>query len=157
MKRILLYVLILAAAVWAPVDGSDVGKLQPVQLVSLYKDEETVVLETDTQDRGIGATVDQAFENLEKTTPAIIYLDTADYLLVSEDALEYVGELDRYLKKSVRICLQETPLDPVSASEYLRAQQGLPRLNRWQPGNDLPVLRQFEKRFILSKKDEKRY
>lgn len=157
MKRILLYVAVLAAVLWIPVDGSDVGKLQPVQLVSLYKDGEMVVIETDTQDRGVGATVDAAFENLEKTTPAIIYLDTADYLLVSQDALEHVPELDRYLKSNVWICLEESPLDPVAASKYLRAQEGLPRLKQWQAGAELPVLRQFEKRLILSKKSEKRY
>ena len=50
MKRVVIYILALAAALLVPLRGTDVGKLQPVGLVQLYKEGETVVIVTDTGD-----------------------------------------------------------------------------------------------------------
>ena len=152
--RLLLYIGILAAVFFVPVQKADVGQLRPVQLVSMYTEGQAIVIETDTEDLGVGVTVDEAFDNLEKTTPAIIYLDTADYLLVTEDALEYVDQLNVYLKENVQICRQEEPLDPIQTSKYLSVQGKLPKLKSWQEGAQLPVLKQFGERLFLIEKSE---
>lgn len=102
MKTI-LYILIIILTLAAPVKRLDVAKLQPVEAIALYTEQDTVVLLTDTEDTGRGKTAQQALENLKATTAAVIYLDTAEYLLVAEDAASYAEELKPYLKSSVKI------------------------------------------------------
>lgn len=119
MKRIVSYIVLLAAAFAVPLRGTDVGKLQPVGLIQLYKEGESVVIITDSGDSGIGETVQAAFENLEETTAGVIFLDTADFLIMRPELLEAVSELEGYLKPSVRICFAKERIDPKQAAEYL--------------------------------------
>lgn len=128
MKRIVIYILALAAALLVPLRGTDVGKLQPVGLVQLYKEDKTVVIVTDTGDSGRGDTAKAAFENLEATTSGIIFLDTADYLLISKSAIDEIVGLKAYLKPSVRVCLAEADIDPVQAAEYLAVHRPVIKL-----------------------------
>jgi hypothetical protein len=99
--RKLLYAAILLAVFFAPVRRVDIAKLQPVEAVALYVQDNVVVLETDTESIGVGKTVDEAFRNLKECTPAVIYLDTARYLLVSENAKELQNQIYPYLKENV--------------------------------------------------------
>lgn len=101
--KILIYILIIALSLLAPVDRLDVAKLQPVEAVAVSVVNNQVVLETDTEDIGIGQTAKAALENLKETTPAVIYLDTANYLLVEKGAEAHGKELMAYLKPSVRV------------------------------------------------------
>ena len=156
MKRILLYIVILAAMLIVPVKRLDVGKLRPVQVVSLYKDDGRVVIETDTGDFGIGATATQALRNMEETTVGVIYLDTARYLLLTKNAEDAGEELRSVLKPDTRICYIEPEIDLEEAGGYLAAHGDLPRLCRWKKGEDLPVLTTFRKRLTFLKKVEKR-
>ncbi len=119
MKRIAGYILALAAAVAVPMRGTDVGKLQPVGLIQIYKEGESLVIITDSGDSGVGTTIQEAFENLEDTTPGVIFLDTADFLLVSREVGSQIKEVEGYLKPSVRICVAQERVDPKQASEYL--------------------------------------
>lgn len=154
MKKILLYIGIFALTMLAPVQSADVGKLRPVQLISMFTKGNEIVIETDTGDSGAGETVREAFDELERTTPAIIYLDTADYLLVTESALEYVTQLDVYLKDTIRMCRQEVPVDTKQAAQYLSVHGELPRLKSWEKGADLPVLDVIEKKVFLIEKSK---
>ena len=72
MKRILLYVLVMAAALIVPVKSNDVGKLRPVQAVMVSREAGSVIIRTDTDDTGTGTDVLSALENLKATTPAVI-------------------------------------------------------------------------------------
>ena len=119
MKRIVVYILALAAAMMVPVERTDVGKLQPVELVQIYKESEQVIIVTDTGDSGQGNGVEAAFKDLKETTAGIIFLDTADYLLVSESAIAEVPALREYLKSDVRVCKAEKGIDLVQAAEFL--------------------------------------
>ena len=154
MKRILIYIGILAALIAAPVERSDIGKLRPVQVVSVYKERNWVVMETDTEDKGYGGTVRQALQNLKDTSSGIIYLDTADYLLVGRDMEAAAEELRQELKDNVRLCIAAKPLDLASVSRYLSVQGDLPKLKAWSEGEELPVLSTFENSLIFLKKVE---
>lgn len=150
MKRIAIYIAILVALWFIPVKDADVGKLQPVEVVSVYRDQGQIVMETDTEDRGIGTTVEDALKNMKDTTPGIIYLDTAEYLLLSEDAVDTVEQLRTILKKSVQICVAETGIDLALAARYLPAHGKLPQLKHWQQGMDLPYLTKSQNRLKLT-------
>ena len=99
--RILLYIVILVAMLFAPVTRLDIAKLEPVEAVAVTIEEGNVRLETDTGSVGQGKTVSQALEDLKTNATLIIYLDTAQYLLVDDGAEETSEELRKYLSKSV--------------------------------------------------------
>ena len=54
MKRIIIYIVILAAVIAAPVKQQNIGSMKPVRGVSVYKEDDWAIVETDTEDRGIG-------------------------------------------------------------------------------------------------------
>ena len=74
--------------VLSPFQGTDIGKLRPAQWVYLSRQEDTVALETDMGDRGEGADVISALEDLRRSAPGELFLETADYALISREALE---------------------------------------------------------------------
>ncbi len=101
--KILLYVLLIALSLLAPVQRLDVAKLQPVEAVAVYVKEGEVVLLTDTEDTGRGETAMEALADMKENTIGIIYLDTAEYLLVAPGAEAYADELLSNLKPSVKV------------------------------------------------------
>lgn len=131
--RVILYVLILALLFLAPVERLDVARLEPVQTVAVSVKEDAVLLETDTQNAGRGTDVDSALENLEQTTPGVIYLDTAQYLLVTEDAVAYVEGLRQYLHPCVKVSLWDGEGSVQEAAKYLGVRKDLPELRDWKP------------------------
>lgn len=149
-KQWLLYGLLFVAAVLAPVEGTDVGKLHPVQAVSIGYYNEQVILKTDTGEIGRGENPELALKNLKQTAPAVIYLDTAEYLLIEDNALELVTQIEEILKSNVRICQIEPQIEVDKAAKYLRVHGELPKLKQWNTGENLPVLTMENERIILS-------
>ena len=154
MKRTILYIGILALIVAAPVKPMDIEKLRPVQIVSVYKENSWTVIETDTEDKGIGGTAKQALQNMKDTSDGVIYLDTAEYLLVTKDTEEATREIMEELKPSVRMCMTTGVEDLKQAVLYLKAHAGLPKLKAWVNGAELPVLSKFGESLIFLKKVE---
>ena len=149
MKRIVIYILALAAALLVPLRGTDVGKLLPVGLIQLYKEGENIVIVTDTGDSGSGSSVQAAFLNLEETTAGVVFLDTADYLLVSRSAEDAVPTLKDYLKPTVRVCYAEADIDPVQAAEFLEVHRPAVRLKEHGMQNNVQTLSSVNGRLIL--------
>ena len=150
MKRCVLYAAVLILCFFVPVKGTDVARLRPVETVMLYSQNGEIVIRTDTNDFGIGKDSLVAFENIKATTPGIIYLDTADYLLISEDVMDEVEPLRKYLKKDVRLFQFTGEVDPAEASRYLSIHGNGPKLKSWHIGQSLPKVTAVEKRLILS-------
>ena len=75
---------------------------------------------------------------MKETTPATIYLDTAQYLIVSEEKL--LEELRPYLKDRIRVCMftGNPPMDKVS--KFLAAHTEDTNLRDWKYGTVLPML-----------------
>ena len=129
--RILLYIVILALLLVAPVERLDVAKLQPVQTVAIHVTGGEVVLQTDTKDKGQAETLQAAIDDLEENTPGVIYLDTAEYLLVTEEAVSYVEELENYLHPSVKVSLWDGEGSVEEAAKFLGVRRDLPTLKQW--------------------------
>lgn len=140
--RTVLYIMVLVLLLFAPVKRLDVARLEPVQTVAIYTEPGAVVLETDTGNRGRGESVNAALENLEQTTPGVIYLDTAEYLLVSKDALSYVEDLRQYLNPRVKVSLWDGDGSVTDAAKYLAIRSDLRELGNWDP----QVQKKVEKR-----------
>ncbi len=149
MKKLVIYLLLLAATVALRPESADIGKLRPVQLVSVYREDEWIVVETDTEDLGRGIDVDDAIRNLKETTAGVIYLDTADYLLVREDIQTLIPQIANHLKGKVRVCITEGGIPLTDASEYLAAHPPRSQIQDWKSGKPLETLQQERERIIL--------
>ena len=132
--KYILYAVILGLLFLAPVERLDIGQLVPVQTVAIYTELGAVVLETDTNNIGRGSSVSKALQNLEDSTPGVIYLDTAEYLLVSSDAQSYVEALQQYLNPSVLVSMWDGEAEVETAAKHLSVMEDLPKLKQWKPG-----------------------
>ena len=149
MKKILCYLAILALVCAVPVERADVGKLRPIQTVSLSRKGKLVTLRTDTGDMGAGSTALQALSNLKATTAGIVYLDTAQFLLLTENAQDDAEELRQVLHDNVKLCIAEETIQPAEVTQYLSSHEILPKLKNWQQEMPLPVLIQLGERLLL--------
>lgn len=140
MKAWILYALILSATLFAPVKKADVAQLRPIEVIYIYKDADAVVLKTDTEDIGIGTDVETALQDMKLTSPARIYLDTAEYLLIGEGAQEDAMQLKGILKNSVQLCAAGAELELKEVAKYLPVHSDLPDFQDWEAGEKLPVL-----------------
>lgn len=152
----IFYILALGAALLFPVERSDVGKLQPIEVVCLYIKDGYTVIETDTGDIGKGATVSMALEDLKNTTPGIVYLDTAEYLLIGDNAEELVPEIGQYLKKNVKLCGAQSGIDPAKAAPFLDVHNPEITLRMWKQGMDTDYLTEENESLRLVKKESEK-
>ena len=129
--RILLYIGILALLLLAPVQRLDVAKLEPVQTVAMSVADGEVVLETDTKNKGQGNTLQAAVKNLKENTPGVIYLDTAQYLLITEAAAEYVPELAQHLHSRTKVSFWDGQGSVEQAAKFLAVRSDLTSLKYW--------------------------
>ena len=149
MKKIILYVLLLGVVLMKPHRGEDVGKLLPVEVIKMYKIGETLVIDTDPGATGKGATVDEAVANLKNTAAGVIFLDTADYLLIDETSKDAVPALELYLKPAVRVCEVEGEVDLKKTSEFLSVHRPSAKLKDKQGGMASEILMMEDGRLIL--------
>lgn len=149
MKKYILYIGILAALLAVPAEKSDVGRLLPVEAISIYKGEGTVRIETDTGNVGTGEDLEMAYQDLCRSAPAEIFLDTADYLILRGEGAELIEQLRWYLKPGIRVCGSGETVDLASAAEYLSIHVPGKRLKDIHTGTGLEVLTQTETGFWL--------
>lgn len=151
MKRLALYVLILALVWLVPVQSTDVAKLQPVEVIAIYQTEDTVYLLTDTGDYGVGKDALTALANMKQTSLGVIYLDTAEYLLIGEGAHSATEQLRQELKPFVMLCEVAGKVDLVQVAKYLDVHGKLPHLRNWHGKKTLPILAAQNGRMTLQK------
>ena len=102
--KTLLYIIILAAVLFVPVTRLDIAKLEPVEAVAVYLEDGLVKLRTDCESMGVGETALEALQDLKEKALSVIYLDTAKFLLVGENAQQAAAELGQYLRDNIKIC-----------------------------------------------------
>ena len=129
--RKVLYVALLIPLFFVPLHRVNIADLLPVEAVAIYMDGDQVVLETDTGNKGSGETVEKAVAALKENTPAVVYLDTAKYLLISPDATELIEAIIPYLKTSAKVCVCQAAGRVKDMVEYLEIQRDLPHLKNF--------------------------
>lgn len=103
--------------------GTDIGDLEPVALVRITANEARVRIITDTGAEGTGETLDDAIADLHASASGEIFLDTAQYLLVDENCVDYLPRLYDHLRPTCRICLAQADTDPEAAAKYLQVHR----------------------------------
>lgn len=149
MKQIWIY-LVTALGLMLLTNGTDAAKLAPAQVVCVQTGEGVVTVRTDLGDMGRGADLREAFSDLEATTPAKVFLDTADYLLVDKTAKKYLPEMRQWLKGDCRVCEVGEIEDLLGAAAYLDAHPPTTKLRDLIAAEmPLPYLTENEGRFCL--------
>ena len=139
MRRIIIYCIILSGILLIPVERMEIRDLEPIQAVWMYLEDGNIVLETVTEDVGRGESVQKALEDMKTKSSGIVYLDTAQFLLVSENAQEQVAALAKYLKDEVKIGLWEGG-DLIEAARYMQSHKIGVKLGKWSREVKLPKL-----------------
>lgn len=151
MKRILLWAAALGAVVFfARVEpsGQNISTLQPVQVLIVSVNGE-IRLQTDTGDEGFGNSVASALAQVRANASGEVFLDTADYLLISDVAI--LEEIRPYLRPSCRICLFEGEPDMEKLGDYLKHHDpGVSLKDCTAEQVELPILRIHEGRMELA-------
>lgn len=133
--RKVLYAALLIPLFFVPLNRVNVADLLPIEAVAVYRDGNQVVLETDTEHKGTGENAEKALIALKENTPAVVYLDTAEYLLVAPDAAEEAEALRPHLKPSVKVCVYNAAGKVKDTAKYLEIHRDLPTLKTWKKEN----------------------
>lgn len=133
--RKVLYAALLIPLLFVPLNRVNVADLLPIEAVAVYMEGNQVVLETDTEHKGFGENGGKALAALKENTPAVIYLDTAEYLLVAPDAVEQAESLFPYLKSTVKVCVCEAAGKVKDTAKYLQIHGKLQPLKTWKKEN----------------------
>lgn len=149
MKRFWIMAAAVAAlAFLSPAGEGDVGDLLPVELLYVYMEEGVVHLETDDGQWGVGNSLSTALEDLHATSPGRVFLETADYLVVTREAIPLLSELMKVLRPAARVCVAET-IDR-NAAAYLAAHEPDVTLGELRSGSSIiPVLTFTEGRYHI--------
>lgn len=106
MRRWMIYVAVVGLALLLkPKDVMDVGELLPVELLYISREAGSIRAETDTGAVGTGRTLEEALEDLTQTAPGAIFLETADYLIVTDRTVNLLPRLTQILRPATQVCL----------------------------------------------------
>lgn len=151
MKKWLIMVLVLLIFAVLPTSGTELGELHPVSLLMIQTQGKQIQLYTDTLDRGNGETLDAALKNLEDTTPGHLFLDTVEYLILTEQTRYLIPQLKQLLRPGVVVCMGEGELDVQALPEYLKTHTPQTSLRDADEKTPLQKLSNSEERFFLEK------
>lgn len=148
MKRWLLYGAAIALLGLSPLQGVDLGKLIPVETVWLSEQNGQVYILTDAGDEGVGTDVQTALNNLQDTASGIVFLETADYVIVETGGEELLEQLHSVLRPSSMICTADKQPELEEATEFLGAHEPHLTLRQWRVERSaLPQLQGEKGRF----------
>lgn len=150
MKRwwILLGIAAMACLL-SPFQGTDVGKLRPAQWVYLSRDGETVLVRTDLGDLGKGGGVGEALGDLMESAPGALFLDTADYILVSPECADLLPNMGGWVRGAAEVYVTAASPDEETGA-FLEAHRGKTLLRDCMLGTQaLSVLTRDGERWIL--------
>lgn len=108
---------------WMPFQGTDVADLQPAELIYVYSDGKQLVVQTDAGSMGIGKDPAAAFEDLQNSADASVFLETADYLLLTADTRSLTPELCDYLRPGCGVCLLDGEAELSDITDFLKTHE----------------------------------
>lgn len=101
-----------------PHPARDIAKLEPVQLVYIYKEMDHLCIETDTDHRGAGRDILEAASDLRSKADGEIFLETAEFLLLEED-VTVTADFFTLLRPGAGVVYTRERPDLTAAAEYL--------------------------------------
>ena len=137
MKKWLYAAALLALGLLTrlPHPARDIAKLEPVQLVYIYKEMDHLCIETDTDHRGAGRDILEAAADLRSKADGEIFLETAEFLLLEED-VTVTADFFTLLRPGAGVVYTRERPDLTAAAEYLSIhspEHTLRELRTYQP------------------------
>lgn len=147
MRRWMIYVAAAAVAIaLKPGDMKDVGVLIPVELLYINREAGFIRAETDTGDVGTGRSLEEALKNLTDSAPGQIFLETADYLIVTERAAYLLPQLAQVLRPAAEVCIGVNA--DAQAAPFLKAHPSRVTMKDIKAGwREIPVLIRSKERY----------
>lgn len=131
MKKWLLGGLLVLAVLYSG-RGQDVARLQPVEVLRIGMDGENFVVEVDTGERGAGASLADAVEDLQESASAVVFLDTAEYALIQDGCDVGAESLLQFLRPSCMVCYEAGTADLTKVGDFFRVHRpGVTLLECW--------------------------
>ena len=150
MKRWQVYGLMLAAFLIIRTNlfvGTDVGKLLPVELLLIERDNATFRIRSDTVAAGEGDTIIAAINDMKETSPGEVFLDTADYVLIRDGLEDILPELMHHLRPASNVYILQGDADLSELSAYLRIHSTQQTLRDYCSGEvELSILKVEQER-----------
>ena len=137
-KRIWLAAL---ALLLLPRRGTEGGKLLPVETLLIEKQAGQYRVSTDTVNTGRGDSLEKAVDALRAEAPGILFLDTADYVLLTGEAEDCMEKLQDYVRPGTRVYKLEGTAELSEIGPFLKTHGPDAPLYRLQKGKlQLPKL-----------------
>ena len=119
-------------------------------MLYIQKESGLIQIQTDTGVLGKGNTLTTALQNAEKTAMGRIFLDTVDYVLVTERTKSMVPELQGILRPSVHLVLANGPMELADMPKFLKIHKPKTTIKDWLTGKtDLSRLMTAGERYYL--------
>ena len=127
MKRLLI---LLLAVLLLRVEHTavDISALEPVELLEVTEEAGMIRIRTDTGSSGVGADLGAALEDLNAGAAAVVFPDTADFLVVDDAGARLLPELAQILRPACRICRVKVSEDLEAAASWLKLHPPQERL-----------------------------
>ena len=106
MKKVIwLVAVIVTVAITGllPFAGTDIAKLHPVEVLIVSRSEDGLLLQTDSGMLGTGKNIEEALQTLRLSSAGNIFLDTANYLLISLDCTGEIVTLWNYVRPACQV------------------------------------------------------
>ena len=142
MKRWRICLGVLAVLLLLPSGHrTDVGKLEPAEILYIYAEDGAAMAATDTGSVGMARDLSGAMRNLKESAAGTVFLDTVDYVLVTEETKELLRELEQDLRPGTKVVLTTGPLEFENLSRFLHIHNPKLRLCDYLAGQrELPKL-----------------
>lgn len=131
--------------------GKDLGNLKPVQLVQVTTCNGKVRIRTDTGSMGQGMTVAEAVTDLQNGADGTVFLETADFLLVTALTTRFLPELGDFLRPGTEIARISSYVDGETAAKYLSAHHPAVTLRQAKGNHKMENLHYREGRYELER------
>lgn len=123
-----------------PQRGTEVGKLLPVETLLIEKQAGQYRVSTDTGHTARGDSLEKTVDTLRAEAPGILFLDTADYVLLTGEAEECTEKLPNYVRPGTRVYKLEGTVELSEIGPYLKTH-----------GPDTPLYRLQKRELRLPK------
>lgn len=129
--RGVLYAMIISGLFFVPLRRVNIADLLPVQALSVQWSGSSYILETDLGQKGSGETIKAAIQNLKRNSTGVIYLDTIEYLFITDGTENVVREMRKHLKGSTQVYVGNGKENIADVAQYLSVHAKLPKLRNW--------------------------
>ena len=120
--------------------GVQFQKLLPAELVYIERQKDQICVYTDFGGLGKGRTLSDALDDLRETASGEVFLDTVEYILLTEETRKEIPELRNHFRLSSAVMLATGSLEMEGLVQFLSAHRpevslkdyltGMPRLPR---------------------------